>query len=73
MGCKGGRSVFHNRLENALGRFPQRPQAPPEISKKESFIWNKEGGFNLVEAMENAHAASKTAEFVEQLFDGQRR
>ena len=32
----------------------ERPQAPPDIYKKESFIWNKEEGIDLVEAMENA-------------------
>ncbi len=39
-----------------LRRFQQRPQAPPAIYTKR-FIGirrNKEGGINLVEAMENA-------------------
>jgi len=44
--------VSHNRFENAA-RFQQRPQAPPDIYTKR-FIGNKEGGINLVEAMENA-------------------
>ena len=60
MGCelvtKAGAAFSTIAWKTPWGVSHERPQAPPDIHKKESFICNTEEGIDLVEAMENAHA-----------------
>ena len=51
MGCElvtKAAAAFSTIAWKTLARLPQRPQAPADIYKKKSFIWNKEGGIDLV-------------------------